>query len=137
MAHPLAVCVLFINYDHVLSVSRRNDITKWGLPGGKVDPGESAISAAVREVQEEIGFSVEPSRLMYLYRAECPGEVHYDVITYLYMGPVPSIHQLVPEAGLHVAYLPRQFLVNPDGSPFAGYNEGVFEAYNHADVSPI
>lgn len=46
-----------------LVISRRNDTTKWGLPGGKVDPGESNIKAVQRETVEETGMigSVRPS----------------------------------------------------------------------------
>ncbi len=32
---------------------------RWELPGGKVEPGEAPESAAVREVAEELGCSVE------------------------------------------------------------------------------
>jgi 8-oxo-dGTP diphosphatase len=32
----------------------------WEFPGGKIDPGESAEAAAVRECLEETGLSVEP-----------------------------------------------------------------------------
>lgn len=32
----------------------------WEFPGGKMQDGETAITAAVREVQEETGLSVEP-----------------------------------------------------------------------------
>jgi ADP-ribose pyrophosphatase YjhB (NUDIX family) len=32
---------------------------KWNLPGGRVEPGESLLEAAVRETEEEAGLSVE------------------------------------------------------------------------------
>jgi len=40
--------------DHVLLVKRK-DTGQWALPGGHVDPGESALFAGVREVEEETG----------------------------------------------------------------------------------
>ena len=33
----------------------------WELPGGGIDPGESYIEAAVRELQEEAGLILEPA----------------------------------------------------------------------------
>ena len=32
----------------------------WELPGGKIETGESAIEAVIREVAEEVGLDVEP-----------------------------------------------------------------------------
>ena len=52
----LAATVLCIAEDgKVLAVSRRDDPTAFGLPGGKVDPDESPIEAAARELFEERG----------------------------------------------------------------------------------
>ena len=40
----------------------------WGVPGGKLDEGETALQAAEREMDEELGIVPEPgSRLTLLY----------------------------------------------------------------------
>ncbi|MCJ2183050.1 (deoxy)nucleoside triphosphate pyrophosphohydrolase [Novosphingobium sp. 1949] len=36
----------------------------WEFPGGKVDPGESAEQAAVREMEEELGVVLKPEDLV-------------------------------------------------------------------------
>ena len=35
----------------------------WEFPGGKIEPGESALEAAEREVEEELGLQVRPLRV--------------------------------------------------------------------------
>ena len=36
----------------------------WEFPGGKVEPGETSAECALREVEEEVGLSVEIDRLL-------------------------------------------------------------------------
>lgn len=46
-----------------------------GTPGGRIDKGESAIQAAVREVKEETGLTVNKEDLTeipYIYEADIP-----------------------------------------------------------------
>jgi 8-oxo-dGTP pyrophosphatase MutT (NUDIX family) len=42
---------------------RRADDGRWGLPAGAIDPGESPAQAVVREVREETGLVVRPTRV--------------------------------------------------------------------------
>lgn len=54
-----AVVVVVQDGEEFLGVSRRDDPEAFGLPGGKVDPGETAEQAAKREFEEETGFKVK------------------------------------------------------------------------------
>lgn len=55
----VAACVLVVSTDgRILAVSRKHDPNDFGLPGGKVDPGETPWEAARRECMEETGLEV-------------------------------------------------------------------------------
>ncbi|UJW36943.1 NUDIX hydrolase (plasmid) [Saccharothrix sp. AJ9571] len=46
---------------------------KWALPGGHVDPGESSIAAARRELQEETGLDIPLEQLSKTGSCSTPG----------------------------------------------------------------
>ena len=58
----LAALAVMIREDRVLLVKRKNepDAGLWGFPGGHVDPGETALAAAARELREETGVIGRP-----------------------------------------------------------------------------
>jgi 8-oxo-dGTP pyrophosphatase MutT (NUDIX family) len=113
-----------------LAVSRRKNASRFGLPGGKVDPGESDAEAIGRETAEEVDLSSFLTDFQPLYAGFCPGKVNYWVTTYLWMGREFPLTGLTAEEGLVIDWLTRDELTNAGVSPFAKYNEGVFAAYD-------
>jgi len=70
---PAASCVAPCAFAAVRDITgrlllvRRCDTGDWELPGGHVDPGESASDAAVRETAEESGITVQVTGLAGLH----------------------------------------------------------------------
>ena len=64
----LAAVALIFNKDKtkLLGVSRKDNHKLFGLPGGKVDVGESMSEGVIREVKEETGLSVKSSAPIFL-----------------------------------------------------------------------
>jgi ADP-ribose pyrophosphatase YjhB (NUDIX family) len=50
-----------------LLLQRRRDNGRWSLPGGHMEPGESAEEACMREIEEEMGIQVRVARLIGIY----------------------------------------------------------------------
>lgn len=59
MIVKLAGCVIADEKGRIYLLHRnKKGVTQWELPGGKVELGESAEQAAVRELREELGVTV-------------------------------------------------------------------------------
>ena len=65
-----SACVLVAGEDGtLLSVSRKDDHNDFGLPGGKVDEGETVEQCIIREVREETG--LELVNIKFQFIGEC------------------------------------------------------------------
>ena len=63
--HVSAVVLRHPETGEVLSVRKRGT-SKFMQPGGKPEPGESALQAAVREIREELSVDLDPERMIFL-----------------------------------------------------------------------
>lgn len=66
-----AVAIIFTYQDKILFTQRNVDPDKGklDLPGGFIDPNETAEEAACREINEELGLTITPTDLTYITTA--------------------------------------------------------------------
>ena len=95
LKHPRGVCVLAINtMGQPVVVTRPGRTDHFCLPGGKIEPNETAVHAAVRETREETGLEIAEEELVEWFRGECEGGddgVAYDVTAFLLVPSVDTI----------------------------------------------
>lgn len=113
-----AACVLVFHRDgeRILGVSRKTDPNDFGMPGGKVDPGETPEEAAVRETKEETGFDAYD--LEHVFTRQDAG----GYTTYTFLAKIDGEFD-TDEAGV-VRWVTPETLLN--GS-FGEYNRRLFQ----------
>lgn len=102
-----------------LLMVRRADSGNWELPGGHVDPGESAIGAAEREVAEESGLTVkvlgvagvysDPAHVL-VYPAS--GETRQQFAVYFHAAVLDGVPRADGVETAAVAWIPEDRLVD-------------------------
>jgi 8-oxo-dGTP pyrophosphatase MutT (NUDIX family) len=122
-----AAVMLIVKDGHILAISRRNDKTKFGLPGGKVEPEETTDAAAIRETFEETG--VQVVKCNFIYRRDEPrdkpeGE---DFHTYCYYAIEWSGEPHDSEEG-EVKWLTAEELTSTAGA-FPEYNRKTLDTF--------
>ncbi len=124
---PLAASLLVIRKDgKILAISRKDNPNKFGLPGGKVDPGETPIEAVVREVREETGMLVVKPFM--IFSGVCHGDVTYFNTNFMAKSLTGQLAQQEGEGRL--AWVPKELLYL---GPFGTYNKALLK---HVQLDP-
>lgn len=122
-----AVCFLCLNQNNEVLAISRGEQDLWGLPGGKVEIGETLKSALVREVFEETGYTIADPESV--YTGFVPGEINFVCTTFIarIVAQAENAPRSVPFEG-HVAWKTPAELVHK--SPFSKYNMKLFDHVN-------
>jgi 8-oxo-dGTP diphosphatase len=119
-----SVVGLLVMGDLVLAVSRRDDHDDLGLPGGKVEDGEEAEEALVRELGEEIGILADEFHRIYEHPDRTEGGSRRPCRAYAVTVWTGSPH---PKEGQRVQWVAPSELLS-QRCRFREYNASLFKA---------
>lgn len=121
---PHAACVLIEDKEgKVLAVSRKDDSTKFGLPGGKTDSGETDEQAAIRELYEETGIKISFINLRKIFESTDDFE-YWTTCYYACLLYTPQIDKKSIKEKGEVQWVDRKILTS---GIFGKFNTRLFE----------
>ena len=129
--------VLIENSDGKVLLQKRSDTGEWCVPGGALEPGETYVEAATREVREEVGVDVSGLRLFGLYSGD-DRMIHYPngdnvyslsviFITNCYTGIISDTDSEVLEHRFFSREEIPSDLFSPDARPILDWKRAVKE----------
>lgn len=117
----------------VLAVSRKHDENDLGLPGGKVDPGETFLEAVIRETKEETNLDIVDTMPVFADACGTPGIHHVHWCMAFLCKATGTLKRM--EKGRVLWVPPHRLITKPDGSfnSFGEYNSCVQKALQTID----
>lgn len=115
----IAGCFLEYNDKFVILLRRSHkpDGNTWGLPGGKVEPGEEDQAAVIRELAEETGYIAKPAELEHVVEYVFISSWGQQGIYTAYRVRLSRHHEVRLEQNAHAAFrwvTPEECYARPD-----------------------
>lgn len=90
---PLARSIVVVQWGQQVLLGFNVNRQHWELPGGAVEPGESAHEAAIRELAEETGIRVDRVALVALaeFMFESEATIHLAAVFTVVLGSAPDL----------------------------------------------
>src|SRR5262245_30801732 len=88
----------------LLRHSHKPEGNTWGLPGGKVEPGETDQAAMLRELAEETGYLASAGQLRYIGDYDFTSSSGQPYVYATFKLELASPHDVQLEAAAHAAY---------------------------------
>ncbi|GAA4377825.1 NUDIX hydrolase [Paeniglutamicibacter cryotolerans] len=103
---------------HILLVRKRGT-DKFMQPGGKLEPGEAPLMAAIREVAEETGIRLAPAQLEFLGRWRGPAANEADTLIEAHLFAATTAEPAIIAAEIEemIWIDPAEALLRPDLAP--------------------
>ena len=121
-----AVLGLYEYAGKILAVTRRDNYEDWGLPGGKLEEGETPLEALTREFKEETGLIIEQPILYTFPFFERFSDNHPEKVITVYMVKVAKGILTKEENGGLVDFIDWELLCK--GS-YSEYNKSLYHKF--------
>lgn len=100
----IPISIKGIVFDNEKVWLRKNERNEWELPGGKIDPGEQPTDTVIRELNEELGFTVNVENIISsdIYTIQKSSNETCDVLVITYLCKLlfkSGIFEEIGEAG--------------------------------------
>ncbi len=88
-ARPSSAVLILEDAQEMALIVKANYKSHWTFPGGMIDAGETPKQAALREVTEEIGLTIDPETVHYGWTVARHSTV-MDTYQFVFKAPLPS-----------------------------------------------